>query len=47
MSASKIGSITVFRAACTMRSRSAGIDSGRRSSLPRLEIKTRRAASGR
>ena len=30
-SASKIGSITVFAAACTIRSRTVGIDSGRRS----------------
>jgi hypothetical protein len=48
MSASKIGSITVFTAACTMRSRTAGIDSGRCSSgRPGFGMKTRRAGSAR
>ena len=47
MSASKIGSMTSLRAACTMRSPTAGIDSGRCSADPGLGIHTRRAGSGR
>jgi hypothetical protein len=43
----KIGSMTVFRAACTMRSRTVGIDSGRRSTRPGFGMNTRRAGSGR
>jgi hypothetical protein len=43
MSASKIGSMTVFRAVCTMRSRTVGIESGRSSSRPDFGMKTRRA----
>jgi hypothetical protein len=46
-SASKSGSITVFRAACTIRSRTVGIESGRRSCEPGFGMKTRRAGSGR
>ena len=46
-SASKTGSMTVFNAACTMRSRTAGIDNGRLSELPGLGIHTRRAGNGR
>ncbi len=46
-SASKIGSITVFVAAWTIRSRTAGIDNGLRSLLPGFGMNTRRAASGR
>jgi len=46
MSASKIGSSTIFRAACTTRSRIAGIDSGLSSSRPGLGMYTRRAGSG-
>ena len=46
-SASKIGSMTIFAAACTMRSRTAGIESGRCSELPGFGIHTRRAGSGR
>ena len=37
MSASKIGSSTIFTAACTTRSRTLGIDSGRRSAVPAWE----------
>ena len=47
MSASKIGSSTILAAACTIRSRTVGIDSGRRSLLPGLGMNTRRAANGR
>ena len=48
MSASKIGSMTIFVAACTIRSRTAGIESGRRScGLPGFGMNTRRAGSGR
>jgi hypothetical protein len=47
MSASKIGSRTIFTAACTTRSATVGIDNGRCSDEPGLGIKTRRAASGR
>jgi hypothetical protein len=48
MSASKTGSSTIFTAACTMRSRTEGIDSGLCSvPLPGFGIITRRAASGR
>jgi hypothetical protein len=47
MSASKIGSITVFNADCATRSRTVGIDNGRRSLLPGFRMNTRRAASGR
>ena len=46
MSASKIGSITVLSAACTTRSRTAGIDNGLRSLLPGFGMNTRRAATG-
>jgi hypothetical protein len=46
-SASKIGSSTIFTAACTIRSRTEGIDSGRRSSLPGFGMNTRRAGNGR
>ncbi len=46
-SASKIGSSTILAAACTTRSRTAGIDNGRRSLLPGFGMNTRRAASGR
>jgi hypothetical protein len=46
-SASKTGSSTIFTAACTIRSRTAGIDSGLISSVPGLGISTRRAAIGR
>ena len=45
--ASKTGSSTIFTAACTIRSRTAGIDSGLISSVPGLGISTRRAAIGR
>jgi hypothetical protein len=47
MSASKIGSSTILSAACTIRSATVGIDSGRCSVEPGLGIHTRRAASGR
>ena len=49
MSASKTGSSTIFTADCTIRSRTAGIDSGlcAPSGLPGLGISTRRAGSGR
>jgi hypothetical protein len=47
MSASKIGSSTILTAACTTRSPTVGIDSGRRSLLPGLGMNTRRAGSGR
>jgi hypothetical protein len=47
MSASKIGSSTILTAACTIRSRTEGIDSGRCSLLPGLGMNTRRAGSGR
>jgi hypothetical protein len=47
MSASKIGSMTDLRAACTTRSRTAGIESGRSSSRPGFGMNTRRAGSGR
>jgi hypothetical protein len=46
-SASKTGSSTIFTAACTIRSRTAGIDNGLCSSVPGLGIYTRRAGSGR
>jgi len=46
-SASKIGSITVLSAACTILSRTVGIESGRRSREPVFGMKTRRAGSGR
>ncbi|MBV9197282.1 MAG: IS1380 family transposase, partial [Solirubrobacterales bacterium] len=46
-SASKIGSITVFTAACTTRSRTRGIDNGRRSLLPGFGMNTRQAGNGR
>ena len=46
-SASKTGSSTIFSAACTIRSRTAGIDSGLFSAVPGLGISTRRAGSGR
>ena len=46
-SASKTGSSTILAAACTIRSRTAGIDSGLISSVPGLGISTRRAAIGR
>jgi hypothetical protein len=45
--ASKTGPGTIFTAACTMRSRTAGIDSGLISAVPGLGISTRRAGSGR
>jgi hypothetical protein len=45
--ASKIGSMTIFSAVCTMRSRTAGIDSGLCSGVPGLAMNTRRAGSGR
>ena len=47
MSASKIGSSTILTAACTIRSRTVGIDNGRCSLLPGLGMNTRRAGSGR
>ncbi len=47
MSASKIGSSTILVAACTMRSRTIGIDNGRRSFEPGFGMNTRRAANGR
>jgi hypothetical protein len=47
MSASKISSSTIFRAACTTRSRIAEIDSGLSSSRPGFGMYTRRAGSGR
>jgi hypothetical protein len=47
MSASKIGSSTIFIAACTTRSRTVGMDSGRCSAVPGLGMNTRRAADGR
>jgi hypothetical protein len=46
MSASKIGSSTILTAACTIRSRTVGIDSGRCSDDPGLGMNTRRAGSG-
>src|SRR5216683_3959788 len=46
-SASKPGSSTIFTAACTIRSRTGGIDSGLCSVVPGLGISTRRAGSGR
>ncbi len=46
MSASKTGSSTVFTAACTTRSRTAGIESGLISAWPGLGMYTRRAGSG-
>ena len=46
-SASKIGSSTIFTAACTMRSRTAGIDSGLCSLVPGFGMNTRRAGNGR
>jgi hypothetical protein len=46
-SASKTGSSTIFTAACTIRSRTGGIDSGLCSLVPGLGISTRRAGSGR
>jgi hypothetical protein len=45
--ASKTGPGTILAAACTIRSRTAGIDSGLISSVPGLGISTRRAALGR
>jgi hypothetical protein len=47
MSASKTGSSTIFTAACTTRSRTVGIDSGRCSRLPGFGMNTRRAGTGR
>ncbi len=47
MSASKTGSSTIFSAACTMRSRTEGIDNGLRWHVPGFGMKTRRAGSGR
>ena len=47
MSASKIGSSTIFTAACTTRSATEGIDSGLCSDDPGLGMNTRRAGSGR
>ena len=47
MSASKIGSSTIFTAACTIRSRTDGIDNGLNSLLPGLGMNTRRAGGGR
>ncbi len=47
MSASKTGSSTIFTAACTMRSRTDGIDSGLNPLLPGLGMNTRRAGNGR
>ena len=46
-SASKTGSSTIFSAACTTRSRTAGIDNGLFSSVPGFGMNTRRAGSGR
>ena len=46
-SASKTGSSTIFAAACTIRSRTGGIDSGRCSAVPGFGIITRRAGNGR
>jgi hypothetical protein len=46
-SASNTGSMTIFTAACTIRSRTAGIDNGRCSHEPGLGIHTRRAGNGR
>ena len=46
-SASKTGSSTIFAAACTTRSRTAGIDSGLCSLVPGFGMNTRRAGSGR
>src|SRR6266581_846769 len=46
-SASKTGSSTIFTAACTMRSRTGGIESGLCSLVPGLGMNTRRAGSGR
>jgi hypothetical protein len=49
MSASKTGSSTIFSAACTTRSRTAGIDNGLCSpaGAPGLGMNTRRAGNGR
>src|SRR5258707_1844698 len=46
-SASKTGSSTIFNAACTIRSRTGGIDNGLCSVVPGLGMSTRRAGSGR
>ena len=46
-SASKTGSSTIFTAACTTRSRTAGIDSGLCSVVPGFGMNTRRAGNGR
>jgi hypothetical protein len=46
-SASKTGSSTIFTAACTIRSRTGGIDSGLCSVVPGFGMNTRRAGSGR
>jgi hypothetical protein len=46
-SASNTGSRTDLTAACTMRSRTVGIDSGRCSLVPGLGMNTRRAGNGR
>jgi hypothetical protein len=46
-STSKTGSSTIFTAACTIRSRTGGIDNGRCPVVPGLGINTRRAGSGR
>ena len=46
-SASNTGSSTIFHAACTIRSRTEGIDSGLCSPVPGLGMNTRRAGSGR
>jgi hypothetical protein len=43
----EIGSMTIFTAACTMRSRTAEIDSGRRSHEPGFGMNARRAGSKR
>lgn len=47
MPASKTGSSTIFTAACTIRSRTAGIDSGRSSLPPGFGMNTRRVGNGR
>jgi hypothetical protein len=38
--------MTIFSAVCTMRSRTAGIDSGLCSDVPGLAMNTRRAGNG-
>jgi hypothetical protein len=48
MSASNTGSNTIFTAACTIRSRTEGMDKGRISAVsPDFGINTRRAGNGR